>query len=117
MKQKEINFNDLMELNFERGYMNDAVFQRQFGYDDFWVQFKLNKRFTIEWEHSTRKATLLRFEKLVKGKADEGVIEERISIENLAEVKKYMYIFGHLTKSEAGILEEKDFTTSIIQAA
>lgn len=80
------------------------VHKDQHGYDDFWVEKKLNKRYTINWEHNTRHAELL---VMKKGKEHEGAIEKRIPIQDLAELKKYMYIFGKITKEEAGIYDPK----------
>lgn len=106
MKQGKINYKDLMDLGFKKGYMNCSVHQDQHGYDDFWVEKKLGKRHRITWEHNTRYAELL---VMKKGKEDEGCIDKRIPIQDLAEVKKYMYIFGKLTKEEAGITEVKEY--------
>jgi len=95
MAQETVDFQDLKDLKFKIGHMNCQVHQRQFGFDDFWVEFKLNKTFMLSWEHSNRLVTLLRFKK-----GSEYSIEERIPVKNLEEVRKYLYVFGHLTKEQ-----------------
>ena len=97
MKQEKINYQDLKDLGFEEGSMDCSTHQNQHGYDDFWVRFKLSKRFEINWEHNTRVAELQRME---KGRENGGNIEERIPIKDINEVRKYLYTFGHLTKEE-----------------
>jgi len=64
------------------------------------IDYNLSKRFTLSWDNKTRFVELLRMEKIKKGVAETGKIEERIKVEYFAEVRKYLHTFGHLTKDE-----------------
>lgn len=94
MKQEPINYEDLIELGFKQHFLECSVHKKQHGYDDFVLEKKLSKKHCINWEHSTRFAELLLMKKSVK----DGFIQERFPIKDLDEVKKYMKIFGKMSK-------------------
>tara|TARA_R110000796_G_scaffold126793_4_gene241781 strand:+ start:4263 stop:4607 length:345 start_codon:yes stop_codon:yes gene_type:complete len=110
MKQQQVDYQDLIDLKFKVYYMDCAVHKKQYGYDDFSVYKKLTKRFEIMWDNKTRLVELLVME---KGKENAGFIEERIPIEGLQELKKYLFMFGHLSKEEYNKTLPYNDTTNI----
>ncbi|MCP4521008.1 MAG: hypothetical protein GY827_04830 [Cytophagales bacterium] len=97
-----VDFKDLMDLGFKMEYMNCIVHQKQHGYDDFWVQYRLDKKHFISWEHNTRLAELCICNRPMDD-PDYSIIERRPIENGLEDVKKYLYHFGHISAKEAGI--------------
>ena len=97
MKQEEVDYQAVIDLGFKVGYMDDEVHQKQYGYDDFWVNLKINKRFEVSWCNKTR---FLEMQRMKKDRDNEGSIEERIPLENLADLKRILFIFGKITKED-----------------
>lgn len=87
MEQQEINYQDVIDLGFKRGEMNDSVHQKQYGYDDFWVERKLGKRHTASWENKTRYARVTRHDK-------GGYIVYTWLVRDLEELKALLALLG-----------------------
>lgn len=85
--QRQIDYQDIMDLGARRGEMNDSVFKRQYGYDDFWVELKLGKRIAASWDTRTRTVQIIRTDK-------EGTIIARMDVVSLSHLKQLIAIFG-----------------------
>lgn len=51
---------DIMKLGFVKEYMNDEVFHKQFGRDDYYCILTLNDKFSIEWTPEKGNCTVIK---------------------------------------------------------
>jgi hypothetical protein len=46
---KKIQYKDAINLGFERHQMDDSAFQDYHGYDDFYVELEISKKYAFIW--------------------------------------------------------------------
>ena len=64
MKESEnFLYQELIDLGFERENINDSVFEDQHGYECFYVTKHLTKYIVLDWDSTTQKIELVRYDK------------------------------------------------------
>jgi len=82
---EQINYQDVIELGFEREDMEDHIFYKQNGFRWFLVTRKLYKGIVAEWDCVNKTVEIVRYKKsFVKG---------RLPVKNLYELKDYIEFF------------------------
>jgi len=100
MEQEQINYQDVIDLGFEREDHYDTVFFEHNGYNWFTVELILSKRFFeyrgqanyeviyADWDCRTHKVEIVRMED------KDGVILGEIKIKTLDELKKAIEFYS-----------------------
>lgn len=83
MKQNEINYKDVIDLDFKRIPFPDSIFFNQYGFECFLVQKKLHKNFYAEWDCETRTVEIVKHKKSnILGRLKVDTLENLKSILN-----------------------------------
>ena len=100
MKQKKVNYADVIIRGFKRKELSDNVFFNQNGYGWFLVTKKLSKKISLDWDCETHFLTLIR-----EGK--QGTIHGRIYLTGeLEELDRIIRFFTEDTPDT--LFDEKD---------
>lgn len=86
MKQEKINYQDVIDLGFERQDESDPVFFKQNGYDWFIVTLEVSKKLYFDWDSESKTVQMIRTSK------DEN-IKARYLVRNLDELKILVKFF------------------------
>lgn len=83
----KIEYCTLLELNFKRKEIEDELFYNIHGYKNFSMEFKLSKRYFIEWDVLTRQCYAYKIGK------NPDIFISAIPILNIDQLKDLIYLF------------------------
>jgi len=85
MKQKKINYADIIALGFKEELTYDSVFEKIHGYPFVIISKKLTKNVYLEWRQDTRKCNGFAIDNKRKG----NILYE-FKVKNLKHLKKLL---------------------------
>ena len=100
MKQEQINYQDVIDLGFEREEHSDTIFFEQYGFNWFTVELELSRRFFHHKGYADEEILLLIWNcethlvKFVRIADREGDILGEIKIKSLDELKKAIEFYS-----------------------
>lgn len=102
--QRQINYQNLIDLGFKRTDLNCDVHFNQYGYHGFVLDKKIYKKIEVSWESENRTLELRRM-------GSNGDILSRKPINDLRELKEWIAFFkGVATDVKDGVVKGSKIT-------
>lgn len=99
MEQQEVKYIDLINLGFEIITLDDDIFFKQYGFQNFSLEMRVAKQFYFSWDCNTRKVRLTR--------GGQKNVKSQIKVQDLDHLKLLIDFFikdsGYLKEAEEQI--------------
>ncbi len=73
-------YSDILNLGFKRESMNDSVFFKQYGFECFYLDLKISKKYSLSWDCITHNVTLYKNSNTFKKDLSMEQIKEYINL-------------------------------------
>lgn len=94
-EQQQIDYQDVMDLGGVHDQLNDSLYVNKYGFNYFWVDIELTKKFGAHWCCETRTVEIQKY-----GGEGGGDVLSKFPVKDLEELKMFINLFKGIAPKE-----------------